>query len=169
MNSPAASNFDARPIAYSDLTLAAFGVIVSYILASNATLYGWLGEDLCSGPLSASPRSQDNSIAIESGRRPTMNRQSVQRSGMALSFALALLSAVLMSLRFTPTAAMPLATTRTYPGSAPCNTSLQACINGSADGDVINIAAGVYIQTPSKSGIWTAGVTKSRLARGKIT
>ena len=34
---------------------------------------------------------------------------------------------------------------RTYPGAAPCNTTLQACIDGSPSGDVINIAAGLYI------------------------
>mgnify|MGYP006350989847 CR=1 FL=1 len=33
---------------------------------------------------------------------------------------------------------------RTYPGAAPCNTTLQACIDGSSNGDVINILAGVY-------------------------
>ena len=32
-----------------------------------------------------------------------------------------------------------------YPGAAPCNTTLQACIDGSTPGDVINIAAGSYI------------------------
>ena len=35
--------------------------------------------------------------------------------------------------------------TRTYPSAAPCDTTLQACIDGSADGDVINLAANIYI------------------------
>ena len=34
--------------------------------------------------------------------------------------------------------------TRTFPSAAPCDTSLQACINGSAAGDVINILANTY-------------------------
>lgn len=43
-------------------------------------------------------------------------------------------------------AAAPLAAvTRTYPGAAPCNTTLEDCINGSANGDTINIAAGIII------------------------
>ncbi|MGB8634763.1 MAG: choice-of-anchor Q domain-containing protein [Rhodanobacteraceae bacterium] len=33
------------------------------------------------------------------------------------------------------------ATTRTWPGAAPCNTTLQACISASADGDYLNIAS----------------------------
>jgi len=40
--------------------------------------------------------------------------------------------------------ARPLLTSRTYPGAAPCNTTLQACIDGSSNGDVINILAGTY-------------------------
>lgn len=37
------------------------------------------------------------------------------------------------------------ATTRSYPGAAPCNTTLQACIDASADGDSIEIVPGTYI------------------------
>ncbi|MBI5567613.1 MAG: hypothetical protein HY870_22130 [Chloroflexi bacterium] len=37
--------------------------------------------------------------------------------------------------------------TRTYPGAAPCNTTLQACIDGSIAGDVIYILPGVYVQS----------------------
>lgn len=36
-------------------------------------------------------------------------------------------------------------TTRAYPGAAPCNTTLQACISASADGDTVLIAAGTYV------------------------
>jgi predicted outer membrane repeat protein len=50
----------------------------------------------------------------------------------------------LLALALTATAA-PLATTRSYPGAAPCDTTLQACIVGSNAGDQINIAAGTYI------------------------
>jgi len=75
-----------------------------------------------------------------------MNRQSILRPGIAASAALFALILVLLGLQSpAPMAASPLATTRTYPGPAPCNTTLQACIDGSADGDVINIAAGLYI------------------------
>jgi hypothetical protein len=43
-------------------------------------------------------------------------------------------------------AALPaLATTRIWPGSAPCNTTLQACIDGSANGDTINILSNTPI------------------------
>jgi predicted outer membrane repeat protein len=35
-------------------------------------------------------------------------------------------------------------TARTWPGAAPCNTSLQSCIDNSASGDVINITSGVH-------------------------
>lgn len=35
--------------------------------------------------------------------------------------------------------------TRTWPGAAPCNTTLQACINGSAAGDIVLIATNAEI------------------------
>lgn len=37
------------------------------------------------------------------------------------------------------------AATRAYPGAAPCNTTLQACITASADGDTVSILAGTYV------------------------
>ena len=37
--------------------------------------------------------------------------------------------------------------TRPYPGAAPCDTTLQTCINNSNPGDVIQIAAGTYTQS----------------------
>ncbi len=75
-----------------------------------------------------------------------MNRQSILRPGIAASGALFALILVLLGLQSpAPIAASSLATTRPYPGPAPCNTTLQACIDGSADGDAINIAAGLYI------------------------
>jgi hypothetical protein len=33
---------------------------------------------------------------------------------------------------------------RTYPGAAPCNTTLQACVSASVHGDTVNLAAGAY-------------------------
>ncbi len=38
-------------------------------------------------------------------------------------------------------------TTRPYPGAAPCNTTIQACINGSNPGDVIQVAAGTFTES----------------------
>jgi hypothetical protein len=39
------------------------------------------------------------------------------------------------------------ATTRPYPGPAPCHTTLQACLNSAAAGDVIQIAAGTFTES----------------------
>ncbi len=70
----------------------------------------------------------------------------VLRLWIAPSFAVAALLVLLGLLRGSGIAQA--ATTRTYPtGSAPCNTTLQACIDGSAAGDTINIAAGTFITT----------------------
>ncbi|CAG0927959.1 hypothetical protein TFLX_00728 [Thermoflexales bacterium] len=41
----------------------------------------------------------------------------------------------------------PPAAIRTYPGAAPCDTTLQACIAGAFPGDVINILPGTYHET----------------------
>lgn len=49
---------------------------------------------------------------------------------------------LLLGLLATPAAAQ---TTRTWPGAAPCNTSLQACIGGSASGDTVLIASAAEI------------------------
>ncbi|HLF25895.1 MAG TPA: choice-of-anchor Q domain-containing protein [Anaerolineae bacterium] len=62
---------------------------------------------------------------------------------------LALIAAGLMLIALTVTVsagpAAP-ATVRPYPSAAaPCNTTLQACIDGSAPGDQINLAAGAYV------------------------
>ena len=43
--------------------------------------------------------------------------------------------------------AAPAATTYTYPGAPPCNTTLQACINAAAAGDTINILAGTITES----------------------
>ena len=37
------------------------------------------------------------------------------------------------------------ATPRTYPGASPCGTTLQACLSGSNDGDIITVLPGTYI------------------------
>lgn len=75
-----------------------------------------------------------------------MRVQLVWRLSLSLAVAALLLAATALLVQYLPLAlAAPLGVTRNYPGAAPCDTSLQACINGSADGDVINIQAGVYI------------------------
>jgi len=53
-------------------------------------------------------------------------------------------SALIFLDQATPAPAKPVGVTRPYPGLAPCNTTLQACIDGSANGDSINIAPGFY-------------------------
>ncbi|HET7376467.1 MAG TPA: hypothetical protein VFK30_07155, partial [Anaerolineae bacterium] len=65
---------------------------------------------------------------------------------VTFAFSLIALSLIPLSIRSAVFAAPNFpSTSRSYPGSFPCDTTLQACINGSSDGDVINIAAGVYI------------------------
>src|SRR5205085_11731585 len=44
-------------------------------------------------------------------------------------------------------AAPPSAPASNYPGSGACSTTLQACINGTAAGSVINISAGHYTES----------------------
>ncbi len=36
---------------------------------------------------------------------------------------------------------------RNYSGAAPCNTTLQACLSISANGDAINVVAGTHVTT----------------------
>ncbi len=55
-----------------------------------------------------------------------------------------------------PVALVALATpawsaTLTYPGAAPCNTTLQACITGAASGDVVEIATNTPSTRTSRS------------------
>jgi predicted outer membrane repeat protein len=75
-----------------------------------------------------------------------MPSQLLRRIGLAVLLTAAAVSAVLVTVN-QPAVAQPAAPNvpRTYPGAAPCHTSLQACIDGSSNGDVINIQAGVYI------------------------
>jgi hypothetical protein len=75
----------------------------------------------------------------------------LRRARLCLASTLAglLLTAGLFALAEVAQAAprSALATTRNYPGAAPCNTTLQACINGSNNGDVIQIAAGTFTES----------------------
>ena len=41
--------------------------------------------------------------------------------------------------------ALPVAAQTTYPGAAPCDTTLQACINAASSGDIIQIATNAPI------------------------
>lgn len=60
--------------------------------------------------------------------------------------ALAALEVVLLAIApRSPEWARPPMIGHDYPGAAPCHTTLQACINGATEGDVIFIAAGTYI------------------------
>lgn len=52
---------------------------------------------------------------------------------------------VLASMQSSAEGSVAAATTRAYPGPAPCNTSLQACVSASAHGDSIVISASTYI------------------------
>src|SRR5512143_2825487 len=71
---------------------------------------------------------------------------SLRRVGGVVVFVLLALSALSLSLspRVWAESSAP-NVPRSYPGSAPCDTTLQACIDGSSNGDVINIAAGLSI------------------------
>jgi hypothetical protein len=78
---------------------------------------------------------------------PLMRRLAHRSAAVALAVAAGLLAcAALMVAAAGPAWAAPTAETRNYPdASAPCDTTLQACIDGSTDGDTILIAAGTYI------------------------
>src|SRR5438105_1512247 len=72
-----------------------------------------------------------------------MNQVRLLRIGISICIALCALGAALFALEQPAAHADPL-TTRVYP-SASCPSTLQACINGSSNGDSINIQAGTYI------------------------
>ena len=74
-----------------------------------------------------------------------MSIRSLMRLGLAHMLASAAFALLFTVLAPELVRARPLATGRTYPGPAPCDTTLQACISGSADGDSIVIAAGTYL------------------------
>ena len=82
-----------------------------------------------------------------------MNRNALVRLSLSILIALCALGAALLVLQGPPVQAEPLqapsalsGVTRNYPdASAPCNTTLQACISASADGDSVQIAANTYV------------------------
>lgn len=66
--------------------------------------------------------------------------------GLAVLLASLILALLALATRQAAAAALASPTAgNTYPGSAPCNTTLQACINGTAAGSVITISANTYI------------------------
>src|SRR4029079_5547484 len=69
-------------------------------------------------------------------------------ASLSLSVLLASLMLALLGAAVRRAAAAPQPTpASTYPGAAPRATRLQACINGTADGSVINISAGHYTES----------------------
>lgn len=70
--------------------------------------------------------------------------QPIRTIGIALILSIVAIASTFALAR--QVASAPTAT-RTYPGAAPCNTTLQACLDGSLAGDVINILPGVYTQS----------------------
>ena len=74
-----------------------------------------------------------------------MKRRPLCRVVVVVGFVLVGLSLALLGLQRVVLAA-PTGIIRSYPDvTPPCNTTLQACINGSSAGDAISIAANVYI------------------------
>src|SRR5438552_3857181 len=77
-----------------------------------------------------------------------MNRVGLLRISLSTFVALCALGAALFALAGPSALAEPLApsATFTYPGAAPCNTTLQACISAAHNpGDVVHVNAGTYL------------------------
>ena len=70
-----------------------------------------------------------------------MFARTLTRLALSLAAMIAALAVIGLALAQSPLAP---AGTYTYPGAAPCATTLQACIDGLNDGDVIYILPGVY-------------------------
>lgn len=85
---------------------------------------------------------------------------------------LACLALLLVAAR--PAWAAPTATDHLYPGSAPCDTTLQACIDGAVPGDSITLQAGTYItsftlsQAISLTGVASSAVTIQALPGQRV-
>ena len=74
-----------------------------------------------------------------------------------------------------PAWAAPAGNTLNYPGGAPCDTSLQACLDGAAPGDTILVAAGSYTtstlvlsQAVSLTGVSSATVILNALTNQRV-
>ncbi|HTP10078.1 MAG TPA: hypothetical protein VMP08_17615, partial [Anaerolineae bacterium] len=73
-----------------------------------------------------------------------MLARTLTRLALSLAAMIAALAAIGLALAqspLTPTG------TYTYPGAAPCDTTLQACLDGLSAGDVLNILPGEYTAT----------------------
>ena len=69
-------------------------------------------------------------------------------ASLGLSVLLASLMLALLGAAVRQAAAAPLpAPAGTYPGAGACATTLQACIDGTAAGSIINISAGHYTES----------------------
>lgn len=62
-----------------------------------------------------------------------------------LSLLVGLITLAAIGAALNPVARAATTTVRLYPDVAPCNTTLQACIDASSDGDVIQIKPGTYL------------------------
>ena len=85
-----------------------------------------------------------------------MVRRRVGKSALLSSAVIVVAAAAIIA----PAPVRAAGTTLTYPGSAPCDTTLQACIDGAASGDTIEMVTDTPIDespTISKSLILTAG------------
>ncbi|MEP7356157.1 MAG: hypothetical protein ABI847_02830, partial [Anaerolineales bacterium] len=67
--------------------------------------------------------------------------------GLSVGAGLLALAAALLLAAARPAFAAPDSAQLNYPGISPCDTTLQACIDGAADGDTILIAAGSYTES----------------------
>ncbi len=82
--------------------------------------------------------------------------------------------AALLLLAARPVWAAPTAVTHNFPGAFPCDTTLQACIDGASDGDTIVIAANTYITSitlnkpVSLTGVLSSSVILQALAGQRV-
>ena len=74
-----------------------------------------------------------------------MIRQTLLRLTASVAVVIVTLTVIGLALAQSPLTRAALSSgTYTYPGLAPCDTTLQACIDGLNDGDVIHILPGIY-------------------------
>ncbi len=77
-----------------------------------------------------------------------MNSQHIRPAWIRLCIALGAGPLLALTLLWSVAShAAPAASILTYPGSAPCNTTLQACINAAIAGDTINVLAGTRTES----------------------
>jgi predicted outer membrane repeat protein len=79
--------------------------------------------------------------------RPLDSEANMMNQSRRILILLALIAGGLAFISLTLSASASPDTPLTYPGPNPCNTTLQACIDGSSSGDVITIAPNTYVTT----------------------